>query len=350
MEKFNLISKKNSTLIKSIFLFTILLVSHNIFSQIPTNGLIGYYPFNGNANDESMNTNHGTVSGASLVTDRFSKSNQAYSFNGSSNYISLPNTYDFMPKSINLWFNASNANYSDWVSIITSDNPNLTKGLIAGMIKEINGSLKMQLSICNIRDTFDISINTWHNINIFTGSDRSVKFFLDGKFISSHTHSSYLTSVDGLNKIIIGATRSAASRFFKGAIDDIRVYNRELTSTEVESIYNEGKCVKYISVTDTLIINLNLLSSEPLNYKNQIKIYPNPTSDKISIDCGDNFSALKSHKIIISNPLGQTMFTNKISQQIFTIDLSSWTKKGLYLIYIFDSENNIIDVRKIVVN
>ncbi|MDP2175044.1 MAG: LamG-like jellyroll fold domain-containing protein [Bacteroidota bacterium] len=336
------------TLLTSLLLINFLPVKLN--AQIPTNGLIGYYPFNGNANDESVNTNHGTISGATLVSDRFSNANKAYSFNGTSNYISLPNTYDFMPKTINMWFNASNANYSDWVSIITSDNPNLTKGLIAGMIKEINGNLKMQLSICNIRDTFDITLNTWHNINIYTGSDKSVKFYLDGKFISSHTHTSFLTSVDGLDDVIIGATRSAASRFFKGHIDDIRIYNRELTSTEVELIYNEGKCVKYISVTDTLIINMNLLSSEPLKHKNSIKVYPNPTSDQISIDCGDNYALIQNYKIKISNALGQTVFTNKISQQIFTIDLSTWSGKGLYLLYIIDSQDNIIDVRKIILN
>jgi hypothetical protein len=123
-----------------------------------------------------------------------------------------------------------------------------------------------------------------------------------------------------------------------------------LTPNEIERIYNEGKCIKYISVTDTLIINLNLLSSEPLKYKNNIKVYPNPTSDQISIDCGDNFTTLQHHKIKISNALGQTVFSNTISQQIFTIDLSTWSGKGLYLMYILDAQDNIIDVRKIILN
>ena len=52
-----------------------------------TSHLIAYYPFNGNANDESGNNNHGTVNGATLTTDRFSNPNNAYSFDGIDDFI-----------------------------------------------------------------------------------------------------------------------------------------------------------------------------------------------------------------------------------------------------------------------
>jgi len=45
-------------------------------------GLVAFYPFNGNANDESGNLNNGTVNGATLTTDRFGNGNSAYNFNG----------------------------------------------------------------------------------------------------------------------------------------------------------------------------------------------------------------------------------------------------------------------------
>jgi hypothetical protein len=53
-------------------------------SYVPTNGLVGWWPFNGNANDESSSGNHGTVYGASLTTDRKGEIEKAYSFNGTS--------------------------------------------------------------------------------------------------------------------------------------------------------------------------------------------------------------------------------------------------------------------------
>lgn len=61
-------------------------------AQIPTNGLMAHFPFNGNANDQTLNANNGTVYGATLVMDRFGNPNSAYSFNGSTDYISVPSS------------------------------------------------------------------------------------------------------------------------------------------------------------------------------------------------------------------------------------------------------------------
>ena len=72
---------------KKILLIVILaLVAQMTFAQstpsyVPTDGLVGYWGFNGNANDQSGNGNNGTVHGATLTTDRFGNSNSAYYFN-----------------------------------------------------------------------------------------------------------------------------------------------------------------------------------------------------------------------------------------------------------------------------
>ena len=57
------------------------------------NGLVAYYPFNGNANDESGNKNNGIVKGATLTTDRFGRKASAYSFNGTTSLISMPSPF-----------------------------------------------------------------------------------------------------------------------------------------------------------------------------------------------------------------------------------------------------------------
>ena len=62
-----------------------------VIGQIPTNGLICYYPFNGNANDESNNGNDGTVYGASLTYDKDGNPNSAYYFDGINDYIDCGN-------------------------------------------------------------------------------------------------------------------------------------------------------------------------------------------------------------------------------------------------------------------
>ena len=58
-------------------------------NPVPANGLVAYYPFNGNANDETGNGHQGVVSGSTLSTDRKGAPNSAYSFNGVDNYISV---------------------------------------------------------------------------------------------------------------------------------------------------------------------------------------------------------------------------------------------------------------------
>ena len=69
----------------------LLLAASSAFAQVPsyvpTNGLVGWWPFNGNANDESGNGNNGTVNGATLTSDRFGSINSAYSFNGINNNV-----------------------------------------------------------------------------------------------------------------------------------------------------------------------------------------------------------------------------------------------------------------------
>ena len=88
-----------------LFIFTL-----NVFSQVPnyvpTNGLVGYWPFNGNANDESGNGNNGTVNGATLTTDRFGNANSAYSFDGVDDYIQTNYTgiSGSNSRSFSLWY------------------------------------------------------------------------------------------------------------------------------------------------------------------------------------------------------------------------------------------------------
>lgn len=50
-------------------------------------GLVGWWKFDGNAKDSTPNSNHGTVTGATLTTDRKGQTNKAYSFNGSTDYV-----------------------------------------------------------------------------------------------------------------------------------------------------------------------------------------------------------------------------------------------------------------------
>jgi hypothetical protein len=77
-------------IILNMFLLgTLFSANAQVPNYLPINGLVGWYPFNGNANDESGNNLNGVVYGASLANDRFGSVNKSYSFNGTSNYIEV---------------------------------------------------------------------------------------------------------------------------------------------------------------------------------------------------------------------------------------------------------------------
>lgn len=83
----------------------------SVGEQIPTDGLIAYYPFNGNANDVSGNKSNALSFGATLTSDRFGKANNAYRFNGSTDYMnaSIPNIpIGNSSRTISGWFKTDN--------------------------------------------------------------------------------------------------------------------------------------------------------------------------------------------------------------------------------------------------
>ena len=83
---------KNKLLFLAIGLaLTTQMILAQVPSYVPTNGLVGYWPFSGNANDVSTNGNNGTNNGAILTADRFGNVNSAYDFDGNS-YISFTNS------------------------------------------------------------------------------------------------------------------------------------------------------------------------------------------------------------------------------------------------------------------
>jgi hypothetical protein len=91
--------------------FGLLLTNANAQSFL-TNGLVAYYPFNGNANDASGNGNNGTIVGATLVTNRFGQANSAFKFIAANNSVVATS---FMPptgtsaRTFSIWFNTTNA-------------------------------------------------------------------------------------------------------------------------------------------------------------------------------------------------------------------------------------------------
>ena len=102
-----------------------------------------------------------------------------------------------------------------------------------------------------------------------------------------------------------------------------------------------------IAVQDTLIINAKLTGTNPLK-TNLIKVYPNPAKDYLVIDFG-NYTSMAGYEINILDVTGKSVYSSAINKASETIDLNTWTGKGVYFIKIYDKQSQQIENRKIVI-
>lgn len=334
----------------------------NAVSGSLVNGLVSYYPFCGNANDQSGNGNNGVVNGATLTTDRFGNTNSAYNFDGLSNYIDLnkqlPNTF-----SISLW--ASVSSFKTYIApgnniigskIISTYNNNFE---FSGFECETNGNQNLYgqhsaafwnpnpISIIGVTSISNLVVNQWKNI-IMTFDGSILKYFVNGALESS----SNAVFTQNNRKLFIGAREfhiNGPDFFFHGKLDDIGIWNRALTQTEITQLYNQNQCITNITVTDTLIINVGQLSyTNPVAYANNITIYPNPASTQININF-NNITNLVGGSVKVINALGQQVATTPITTTgtNSTMLLSTWGGNGLYFVQILNPQGQIVDIKKI---
>ena len=103
-----------------------------------------------------------------------------------------------------------------------------------------------------------------------------------------------------------------------------------------------------VSVTDTLIININLSGFNSPNISNTLRIYPNPAVDVVLIDNG-NFNSMSDYSLKILNPLGQEVFNSFINTAQFQIPITNFGGVGLYHIKLYDNAGSLIDTRKLII-
>ena len=249
--------RKNYFLFILAILFTMNTMAQNIPSYVPKDGLVGYWPFNGNANDESGNGNHGTVNGATLTADRNGVANSAYSFDGVSNYITAESNDKFSSPnlSINLWVNKLSERD---IQFLVNGNTNNTIWSIHNG-SGIFGFLTNQWCTNQIAGNFnkEFKINEWANITlIFT--PKNVMFYYNGLFVTSRENLEFNTNCSLKNMLYFGLDIIDGLEYYHGKLDDISIYNRALSEQEVKQLY-EG-CTKETATSsnfNTLIYTNN---------------------------------------------------------------------------------------------
>jgi hypothetical protein len=332
--------------------FVSLTMNAQVPTYVPTNGLVGYWPFSGNANDISGNANNGTNNGATLTTDRFGNANSAYSFNGSSNFISVPdsNSLDLINDfSISSWFNTTST--TGVIKMILSKHRNSIDNdgsYVCGIwnpFVNFHASPLFNTQTYPIGNSGNVLLNNWYNLVItYQKSSGTFKYYLNVVVIDTKILT--FNILNTTHELLIGAERlnigTGVGNAFFGKIDDVGIWTRVLTSNEILSLYQaEVSC-------QSLVINSGTLSSfNPPVYQSTVTIYPNPASDQITIDCG-NLANVVGYHIEIVNTLGQVVFNQPMNTQQYNVALNTWTGTGIYFVKIYDASNNLLNTKKII--
>ncbi len=213
-----------------------------IFDDDVTEGLVAYYPFNGDANDESLNDNNGTVNGASLTTGRKGNSNSAYDFNGTSNYIEVPHDNSLSQiGTISAWVNPT-ANTDEFIveKISTNATYPYDYRLWIGNDKDFmfrvvdEGGERL-----SVTSGSEVKLNDWTFVTaVYNFEENYLQIYVNGESaVKQSIDNIDLRESDGL--LYIGKTDAGekSHNYFKGVIDDIRIYDRALTEKEISFLY-----------------------------------------------------------------------------------------------------------------
>ena len=206
-----------------------------------TSGLVAYYPFTGNADDSSAKGNHGKVNGAALSVDRFGILNSAYYFDGINNNIEVSNssTFDLGGNnfSISVWVKCQ-SEISVWGCKFISKGGN---GLAIGTSD--NGSSGLPNSNINYGVGFDTYGKNygiypdilpkvgWNHI-VCIKSNSGYDYYVNNHKYTLPYNQNNISKSD-INNVLYFGKDPLLSKQFNGYLDEIRIYNRSLTQSEI---------------------------------------------------------------------------------------------------------------------
>ena len=207
-----------------------------------TDGLVAYYPFDGDANDCSGHANNGIFDGAVLTANRFGKANSAIRFDGIAATISAKVTgmpaVD-APQSFSWWFLIEQP--PTYIDSLGADNMialvDTVKGIGVQTGFRAPGYHSRGLDIWywggrTVLESPQPALNKWHHC-VYTYDGSIHRFYLDGQEYAQ----SDAKPQTGIPDILMFGNYPSGDQFFQGNLDDIRIYNRVLTQSDVEVLY-----------------------------------------------------------------------------------------------------------------
>ena len=234
------------------------------------NGLIAYYPFDGDANDLTGNGHHGKIRGAQLTKDRFGHPDSAYAFDGDDDVIIVPDheVLDFRQANFTLaaWFSPQvNDAHCYLIGKYKQEAfPGYGMGLSSGKSAyAFLGDSNLENGFVQAVTSYTIPFDKWHFMVATFDRNGNLTLYVDGLKHSSVLLTSEDSETGSDHALYIGNLSHGAG--FKGAIDDVYLYNRALTEAEVSQIYAYQSPPKIVTNNQPNWINDGLVAYYPLD-------------------------------------------------------------------------------------
>ena len=252
------------TLKREKLYFLLLLLCNGMMAQSLSDGLVAWYCLDGDAQDNSDSSNHGTLNGGTLASDRFGNSGSALYFDGKQDNITVAAPLE-----------GSSYSFSFWVEMETMTTGvafwfgnTITSNRVSGSVNySHNGTNSAFWDVgavsppCRTEKVGKVFPTTWeHYVMTHDSATATSTLYVDGQVLKTNT----CTNIRDLKGVPLYIASAAGTLYFKGTMDDFRIYNRALTAQEVQLLYNhQGGCDS--------------------NQTGSIIVYPNPSTQTAKI-------------------------------------------------------------------
>lgn len=251
------------------------MVPFTALASAPEDGLVAYYNFDGMQDgvvpDVTGNGHDGTVIGNVTGTDGKDQGGQGANFDGAS-YIEVPDddALDFPNGdfTVAVWIKIGDNAPTGWHTVMQKGR--LTETAWYGFFlngNQINYSEDLQIQSQSLGTA---PAGRWtHATAVHIAGDNSIRIFIDGKLVK--VMDTCNQGIDTDQPLRIGYSGAGDGEYFQGDLDNLRIYNRALSDTEVEALYTAEEEVD---------------PEEPLPVKEYVKYegeFPDPAAETANI-------------------------------------------------------------------